>query len=1100
MIAWFTKNGVAANLLMVSIVGLGLYTLSTGINFEVFPSTETETVRVTVPYRGSTPTESEEAVVIRIEEAIQDIAGIERIVSTAREGSGSVTVEIEDGFDPKIVLDDVKNRVDAINTFPAEVERPITSSPGRRDRVISINLSGDLTERELKELGTQVRDQLARVDGVSLVNLKGTRPYEIAIEISESTLRRYGITLAQVANKIRLSSIDLSAGSIRTEGGEVLLRTEGQAYVQEDFENIVVFSNPDGSRVLLSDIAQINDGFDEAPFVTTFNGKRAVMIDVIRVGDQDALEITRTVREFIEKISPTLPQGVSLTVWQDRSEIVKDRLNLLLRNAAQGGFLVLITLSLFLRPSLAFWVAIGIPVSFTGALILMPFLGVTINIITLFAFILVLGIVVDDAIVTGENVFSRMQRGEDSLTAAIEGTKEVSIPVTFGVITTMLAFTPLMMIDGRRGEIFANIPLIVIPVLFFSLIESKLILPCHLSHLKSIGRGKNREELGFILRFQRKFADGLEHFVKRFYQPVLHFCLRNRYATAAGFTVLFFIVLGVLSGQHMRFIFFPRVENDTVTARLTMPAGTHESITEMNLAIIEKAAIELKTEINEKYGEGVARHLLVTMGGHPFGGGFFSSGDTAGNRALAEVVMDLAPAEARPDEVGSGYVARLWRQKVGFLPGVDELSFNFARGGGGAVIDVELNGPSFAELSAVSAKIQERLQTYPGLFDIADSFESGKSELQISLKPAAEDLGITVDSIARQVRQSFFGAEAQRIQRGRDDIRVMVRYPEEERRSLVDLESMYVRTPSGQEIPFANVAEAKMGTSLTTIRRIDRNRTISVTADADFEVADVEAIRRDLETYVLPEILSDYPLVAASMEGEAREQQQSLSSLFYGIIIVLSGIYVILAVVFKSYLQPLIVFVAIPFGFVGAILGHYIMGVYDIFTGTTMWQYTSFESLFGLTRPLTILSIWGILALSGVVVNDSLVLVDYINQKRLAGNSLLRAIARSGAARFRPILLTSLTTFAGLFPLFFEKSRQAQFLIPMAVSMGWGIIFATFVTLLLVPCTYLILDDMGRIFRRGWSWYMGRETPSLPERGIALTPTVDARQSNEAKA
>lgn len=1099
MIAWFAKNGVAANLLMLSIVVLGIYTLKTEINFEVFPSTETETVSVTIPYRGATPTESEQAIAIRVEEAIQDLAGIERIISRAREGSASVTIEVDDGYDPKTLLDEVKNRVDAINTFPAEVERPIISTPGRRDRVISVNLSGDLTERELKELGTQVRDLLARLDGVSIVNLKGVRPFEIAIEISEKTLRQYGITLAQVAEKIDRSSLDLSAGSIRTQGGDVLLRTEGQAYVQEDFENIVISSTEGGTRILLKDIAQITDGFDEAPFKTTFNGKRAVMIDVIRVGDQDAIEITKTVRAYLETLRPTLPEGVQLTIWQDRSEIVQQRLNLLLRNAATGGLLVLITLSLFLRPSLAFWVAIGIPVSFLGSLIFLPHLGGSINIITLFAFILVLGIVVDDAIVTGESVFARMQKGEPSLSAAINGTKEVTIPVTFGVITTMLAFVPLLMVEGRRGAIFANIPLVVIPVLFFSLIESKLVLPNHLSHLKSIGKGGSRRRLNPILRFQRFFADGLEKFVRNIYQPFLHVALRNRYITAGAFIAIFLTTLGILGGQHMRFIFFPRIENDTISARLTMPAGTHESITEANLRIVEEAAIELRNELNDQYartkdGEqvDVAKNLLVTMGGHPFGGGFFS-GSSGGDRSRGEVVMELAAAEERDNAVGSEYVANLWRKKIGILPGVEELSFRFSFGGGGSVVDVELTGPSFDDLNAVSEKIKTQLAIYPGLFDIADSFESGKSELQISLRPEAEDLGITLESIARQVRQSFFGAEAQRIQRGRDDIRVMVRYPEDERQSIAALENMYVRAPNGREVPFSAVAEAEMGKSLTTITRIDRNRTISVTADADFEVADIEAIRADLTENFLPEILRNYPLVTATMEGEAREQQESLTSLRNGVLLVLAGIYVILAIVFRSYIQPLIVFVAIPFGFVGAIMGHYVMGFYDILIGVKSFEFENLESFFGITRPLTILSIWGILALSGVVVNDSLVMVDYINQRRKQGFSLLRSVSRSGAARFRPILLTSMTTFVGLFPLFFEKSRQAQFLIPMAVSVGWGILFATFVTLLLVPCTYLILDDLKRLRIRAWAWYLMRAQPTLEGRG-----PIPAKQDESA--
>jgi multidrug efflux pump subunit AcrB len=1069
MIAWFARNGVAANLLMFALVGMGIHALLTRVNREIFPSIQAETVNISVPYRGSTPAEVEESIVIRVEEAIQDLPGIDRMISNANEGNASIRVEVLDGYDVRELLDDIKNRVDSINTFPAEAERPIISTPGRQDRAISVVLAADLTEPELRELGTRIRDEIANLPDVSIVELKGVRPYEIAIEISEQTLRKYGLSLAEVAQRINQSSLDLSAGRIRTRSGDVLLRTQGQAYVKEDFAAIVLRPGADGSSLRLGDIARVDDGFEENPLFTRFNGQRAVMIDVVRVGDQDAIAVTQSVRSYLEQARDRLPPGTSLTVWQDRSEMINQRLELLITNALQGGVLVLLSLTLFLRPSLALWVALGIPVSFLASLAVLPLLGVSINLISVFAYILVLGIVVDDAIVTGENVFSRMQRGENPLEASINGTREIAVPVTFGVLTTMLAFTPLLMIEGTRGQFFSNIPAVVVPVLFFSLIESKLVLPHHLSLVKSVGLGVGRESLNWLSRLQRRVADGLELFVKKVYQPQLEFALRHRYATLSVFVAIFLGFMGYMQAGHIRFVFFQFPNSDSVSARLTMPVGTPEEITARHLEKIERGADNVRQRLNERYGEGTVRNVLSTLGGHPFGGRGGGAGG-GGDPALAEVVLELAPAEERNPAVDSRVTAMMWRQEVGVIPGAEDMAFNFSFNSGNA-IEVQLTGPDFDALDAAAEAVKERLQYYPGVFDITDSFEAGKDELRIALKPAGEFLGISLNDVARQVRQAFFGAEAQRIQRGRDDVRVMVRFPQDERRSIIDLQRMYIRTPQGTEVPFSEVATAEMGKSLPTIRRIDRNRTISVTADADDQAADVTAIRRELDETVLPEILAAYPTVSYSLEGEAREQRQSMSGLRVGIVIVLFGIFAMLAVVFRSYSQPFIVMSAIPFGIVGAVLGHVVMGYIN--------------QPFGVPEPyaLSMLSLFGMLALSGVVVNDSLVMVDFINRRRREGTPLHRAVAEAGAARFRAILLTSITTVAGLGPLLFEKSRQAQFLIPMAISLAWGVAFATFITLLLVPALYLVFEDCGNQIRRVFRWLRGGHGEiTVPER------------------
>ena len=1043
MIEYFARNRVAANLLMGAICVMGLLSAFNRLTLEVFPSVEADVINVQVYYPGSTPTESEEAVGVRIEEAIQDLEGIDRIFTNATEGSVRVTIEVLRGYNPRELLDDVKNRVDSISTFPEEAERPVIDQPAVSERVMNIVLSGPLTEKDLKKLGERIRDEITNLPEVTQVGLRGVRPYEVAVEISEKTLQAYGLTFADVATAIRRSSVDLSAGRIRTKGGDVLLRTDSQANYQEEFERIVVLTREDGTRLSLADLASVDDGFDENIMYSEFNGRRAVMVDVFRVGDQDVIEIAGIVKDYIERASKTLPEGVSLTIWNDWSETIRDRLNTLTSSLMWGGLLVFLILAMFLRFSVAVFVALGVPVSFLGGLALMPFFGISLNLLSMFAFIMVLGIVVDDAIVTGENIFNHLRRGGDPTQKAIEGTHEVSVPVTFGVLTTMIAFVPLMMLPGRRGEFFSVIATIVIIVLAFSLVQSKLVLPAHMSYLSHIGR--KGERLNPLQRFQRLFADGLEWFIHRVYRKLLHAAIKYRYSTAAVFIVILVFMLSLFPTGRMKFFFFPRVESDSVTVQLAMPVGTPVEVTERYILEINEAASEVARDFNRQFGEGTIRNQLMTVGGQPFGSRWGGGG--GGQSHLGEVILELAPGEIRPPAVSAFTVSQAWRDKVGIIPG-GEVTYVFSRASGGSPIDVQLSGPDFAQLDQIATAVKEQLATYPGVVDITDSFEAGKDELKLYLKPAATNLGLTANDLARQVRQAFYGLEAQRIQRGRDDIRVMVRYPEEERQSLDNLENMRIRTPNGEEVPFSEVAIAEMGKSLPTIRRVDRNRTLNVTADIEEGEGDVEAVKMDLRENFLPQILVAHPEVSFSLEGEAREQRESFESLRFGILLVLFSIYAMLAIVFRSYLQPLIIMLIIPFSVIGAIGFHLIRGDY-----------------------LSIMSILGILALIGVVVNDSLVLVDYVNRRRAEGYSLLRAVSKSGVARFRPILLTSLTTIAGLTPLLLEKSRQAQWLIPMAVSLAGGIAFATFLTLFLVPMIYLIFEDIGKGFRKAYAWW-----------------------------
>ncbi|MFU2508012.1 efflux RND transporter permease subunit [Pseudoalteromonas sp. ASV78] len=1025
MIAWFTKNHVAANLLLISIVFVGLFSLTTQIPLEVFPSFETDRISVSVSLRGSTPEDVEQGVTIRIEESVQDLEGIKQISSRSSEGSASVSIEVESGYDPRELLADIKSRVDAINTFPVDAEKPVVALAERKREVIAVTVASDYGEKETREYAEQVRDQLLRLPSVTQVELSGVRDYELAIEVSQDTLRQYSLSLSDISRAISNSSSDISAGNLKTEGGDVLIRSKGQAYRKDEFAQVVIKHQSDGTIIRLGDIAKISDDFEETPVRTRFNGKQAAFIDVYRIGPQSAITVADEVKEFIEKQQVNLPMGFELSYWDDDSELVKSRIATLTTNALQGGILVLALLTLFLRPAIAFWVFIGIPVSFMGAFIAMPLFGVTLNIMSLFGFILVLGIVVDDAIVTGENVYTHLKTAESGEQAAIRGTQEVATPVTFGVLTTVAAFLPLAFIEGSRDALFAQIPVVVIPVLLFSLIESKFVLPAHLKYIKL--RHQKGEPSTFD-KFQQRFADGFEHAILKYYQPILNLALRHKLATVSLFVGIFLIILTMITSGWTKFIFFPRIPSETVRVNLTLPTGTPFAVTNKYVIDMSDKARQLQDKYRDpESGESVILNILATTGGR---GGASNSGS---------VRFEITPAEQRDSDIGSRELASEWRDLIGIIPGAESLTFRAEIGRSSDPIDVQLNATSLTTLQEVAEHVKARLATYPTVFDIADSMSDGKEELQIELTEQALALGLNRVDVSQQVRNSFFGAQAQRIQRGRDDVRVMVRLPLEERRSVADLKDILINLPDGGTVPLSHVAKLVPGQSPSSINRIDRYRTLNVTADIEKENTNMTVLQADLKIY-LDELVQQYPGVSHSLEGEAKEQRESFGSLAWVLVFVFFIIYGLLAIPFKSYLQPLIVMSVIPFGMIGAVVGHWIMGM-----------------------ELTIMSLLGMLALIGVVVNDSLVLVDFINKKRSEGGELLDAIKMAGASRFRPVMLTSLTTFIGLMPLLFEKATQAQFLIPMAVSLGFGIIFATFITLLLVPVNYLLMERV-----QGW--------------------------------
>ena len=1060
-INWFARNPVAANLMMVFIIVSGVIASSL-VTEEVFPEVDLDRISIQVPYLGAAPEEVEEAVVIRIEEAIQGIDGIKQIVSTASEGNASVMVELELGADSRRVVDEVKNNVDAITTFPLETEKPIIRELTNRNQVTDIAISGSADIFALKAFAEQVRDELSAHPEITQVEIVSAPPYEISIEVSESALRRHGLTFDQVANAVRRSSLDLPGGSVRSDGGEILLRTIGQAYRGREFEELVLWTRPDGSRLRLADVATVVDGFEETDQFAWFNQDPTVMVSVFRTGDQSALNISAATAEYVREAQARLPDGVTLTIWQDQALVLNDRLTLMLRNAAAGFVLVFIVLLLFLELRLAFWVSLGIPISFLGAIALMPSLDVSVNVISLFAFILVLGIVVDDAIIVGENIYRHQEDHGEGLRGSIEGAREIATPVTFAVLTTVAAFMPLMFVPGMMGKIFRVIPLIVIPALLFSLVESLGILPAHLSYLP-----KRRSKPGPWRRFQGLFSNGLKRFIQRVYRPVLEMALRWRYVTAAIGLATLILTGGMVLGGWATFQFFPSIEADFMSVSVTMPQGTPAAVTEQAVARLEDGAARVRARLLEETGLDYFRHVSAAVGDQPMGsrgGGPMGPMNVISSPNIGEVTIELAPAETR--SYTSEQVNTMWREMTGPIPEAVEIGFNASMMNVGDDIDVQLAGPDLERLQAAADEVKARLAAYAGVYDISDSFLAGKPEMQLGIRPAAETVGLTLQDLGRQVRQAFYGEEAQRIQRGRDDIRVMVRYPRDERRSLGDLENMRIRTPNGDEVPFTQVAEVAPGRGFSTITRVDRNRAVNVTAAVDPAVTSSVEVIGDLQTRILPEVLSKYSGVFYTFEGMQAEQADAVGGLQRGFVLALLMIFGLLAVPLRSYIQPLIIMAAIPFGLVGAIWGHMFMGL-----------------------DVTMMSMFGLVALTGVVVNDSLVMVDFVNRKRLVHDNLHDAVAEAGMNRFRPILLTSLTTFFGLMPLMLERSMQAAFLVPMAVSLAFGVIFATFITLILVPIAYLILEDIGRMFRQ----LLGRAEPAAVQASSGEAAPVTAR-------
>lgn len=1027
-ISWMAHNPVTANLLMLAFL-LGGLIMTTKIKQEVFPDLQLDFVLFSAPFPGASPEEVEEGILLAVEEEVRGLDDIKEVTSTAWEGIGSVVVELQLGADPNKALTDVKNAVDRIKTFPENMERYTVSLVQNRRHVVSMVLHGHQSEAALRQLAEKVRQDLIKEDDITQVELTGVRNPEIAIEVPQENLRRYNLTLDAIAGMIRQAALDMPGGRVKTAGGEVLVRTTERRYAAREYGNLPVITRNDGTRVLLKDIAHIRESFEDTDISATFNGEPAVRIDVYRVGDETPRAVSRAVHKHVEQLNATLPSTVRADVWEDMSEILNDRIRLLLKNAALGLVLVLILLGMTLDIRLAFWVTLGIPISILGAMLFFPAADLSINMISLFAIIVTIGIVVDDAVIVGENVFHHRQQGKTFLQAAIDGARQMATPVTFSILTNVAAFVPLLFVPGVTGKIFRVIPTAVIMIFLISLIEALFILPSHLSH-------KPRKEGGWIEALNRRrawFGAMLEGFRDRRFQPALRACLKWRYLSVAVALFVLMICIGSVVSGRINFSFMPKIESDRVTAQVEMPYGTPVEQTRAVRDRLFEAAEEI---IAENGGDDIIRGVYSQIGATTAGGGPVNLRPTLTGGHITNVSVYMVPVDQR--DITAERFVKLWNQRVRDLVGIETLTFGYTTGPSSSQpVALMISHPNQHTLEKAAGEVAERLTNYAGVRDINDGFSAGKTQLDFRIKPSAQSLGVTAADLARQVRGAFYGAEALRIQRGRDEVKVLVRLPESERTSEYNLESLMIRTPAGSEIPIGEAATISRGTSYTEIQRSEGRRVLTITADVDREVTNADKVVGSMQREQMPDVLAKYPGLKMELEGEQEDKTEAMQALGFGFLLCLFAIYALLAIPFKSYSQPLIIMTSIPFGIIGAVIGHVVMGY-----------------------ELSVISMFGIIALAGVVVNDSLILVHTANRNRRAGRATFDSVFKASVRRFRPIVLTSLTTFLGLAPMIFETSLQARFLIPMAISLGFGILFATGIALILIPCLYLILDDV----------------------------------------
>ncbi len=1047
MIAFMARNGVASNLLMIAMFIVGIISFGRIVQ-EVFPESSLDAISVTVSYPGATPAEIEQSIVQRVEEAVEAIEGVDTITSTSSEGQGSVTIEFEEGTNIAVALDEVKSEVDQIQTFPAEADEPDIRELTTRSVVLRIALFGDVSERSLKETAFALEDQIAALPDISYVQTSSVRDYQIYVDVPQERLRALNLSLPDIARIVSSNSLDSSAGSLDTPTEEVRLRTVGQNYGQADFEDIIVVSSAEGDLLRLGDIATVTDGFEDNDLIARFNDKPVAFVDVYRTSDERVLDVAASVKAMLANdYAP--PQGVEYAVWNDQSQILDDRYRLLLRNAAFGLILVLVALTLFLDLRLAFWSAIGIGAVFTGSIFLLDMIGSSINMFSLFGFILALGLVVDDAVVVGENVYAERERGRSGVGAAIAGAQRVRVPVIFAVLTSMVSVLPVLATGGTIGKITADVPIVVVTVLALSLVEALLVLPHHLSNLPAVGAVTKNSITRFFERVQGAVDRRFKAFVDGPLDRALQFSVKAPFVVISGAAALLIFMVSLVPAGIIHSSFFPDIEGDVISASVELPAGsTVERTSQVALKLREAGdRVLARYSSDEEREAGVPPYFVEaiysTVGQRAIGQGGPEGTRTQSSPNLADVQIALTTSSDRP--VSAREIENAWREEIGELPEVKSLSITSDDVSFGAAVNVQLFDSNPIVLDEARKRVMAGIARINGTFDIESDQDAGQREIELRLKPEARSLGLTLEDIAGQVRAAFFGAEAVRVQRGRQDVRVYVRLPEQERNSIADVEAFRVRVPAGGFTSLAAVADASFTEAPSTIRRENGRRAVTVSADINENAITSDEATQFLEAEVLPEIVADFPTLQYEFGGEAEEQQESFADLGGAFLLALVAIYCLLAIPFKSYTQPLVIMAAIPFGLIGALFAHLLLGI-----------------------SLGILSLFGVVSLAGVIINGSLVMIDFFNENMAKGMHEDEAIMDAAKGRFRPIMLTAVTTFLGVAPITFETSRQAQFLIPMSASLGFGVLIGTGLLMLVIPSLAVLHVRARKAIKQGF--------------------------------
>ncbi len=1050
LIEWFVRNRIGADLLMMFIMVAGAFSVS-NMRSEIIPNISLDQIAITVPYPGASPETVEKIIINPVEAAIYDIEGIKSVSSRAVEHLGVVTAEIGWGYDPKALLNEIKARVDGISTFPQEVQKPLIQELSVRNLVSYLVISGEADERSLRAIAAQVKDALLGNRNISQVELTGTREYQIAIEVSESTLQRYNMSFAEVAQAIKQSTLESPGGVVKTAQGDIAMRVRSQVYDSEQLEDIVIRAMPDGGRITLADIAKISDGFKEGAR-SEFNGKPAVVLSIYRVGNQSIVDISEALHQFVDNPSIYVPDGISLDIWQDTTVYYNSRMSFLISDGLAGGVMVFLILLVFLRSEVAFWITVSVPVSFLGACILLPVFDVSFNMISLFAFILVLGIVVDEAIVIGENIFEHRRRGVPGIQAAIQGTQELFYPMLISVMTTSCAFIPLMFLPGPEGKLMAAIPIVVVCTLFVSVIEAAFCLPAHLASANE----DVFDSVPVLGTVQRKVALGLDRFLENNYRPFLEKCLEWRYSVIVTFVCMLLLSLSLLAFGWLKVVMFSQIEGDSARATIRFSENVSRQAADAGVRRLQDAALQIQRTFKDENGQPQILSIYTSF-----------SPDNSGT-----VIMEFLASEDR--HFSGEDVVTEWRKLVGDIPDVASLDFLSTLTPAGTMVDIELVSNSSDDLRLASQALKSRLAEFTGLYDIKDSFQTSKQELIIQLKPAARNLGLTLDQIAYQVRQAYHGADVQRFTRTDGDVNVVLRYPDQDRGSLWNLENMSIRMSNGRTVPLITVADIEYGESASEIKHHQRHRVVRVSAKVDEAATSLGKVMMPLRADFLDRLAEDYPGMRWSVAGSQKDREEFTDFLLQAYALALIGMYVLMAFQFRSYGQPLMVMIVIPFGLIGALLGHLVVGI-----------------------DVTIWSLVGMVAVSGVVVNDNLVLIDHINESRRNGEPLSQAIRNAGVRRFRAVFLISSTTMVGLLPMIAERSLQAQFMIPMAVALGFGTMFSSTISLILVPSLYYVSDELGQALRRLFSFGAAPE-PAWVE-PVSIAASVDKTFTNNAE-